>query len=131
LADQFNDALETFAVADSSLFTVMHLNIHSLARNIENLLDYLLCLAHKFSIIRLSETWLNENSCLTTQIPGYNFSQNRIGKSGSSVACYLLDDKYYYKIHSDLNYNDCDVIVSLFLEIINPTRNYTIILYRL
>ena len=58
----------------------MHLNIRSLTRNIENLSDYLLCLAHTFSIIGLSETWLNENSCLT-QIPGYNFiSQNRIGK---------------------------------------------------
>jgi hypothetical protein len=54
LADQFNDALETFAVADSSLFTVMHLNICSLTQNIENLSDYLLCLAHKFSIIGLS-----------------------------------------------------------------------------
>jgi hypothetical protein len=106
LADQFNDALETFAVVDSSLFTVMHLNIRSLTRNIENLSDYLLCLAHKFSIIGLPETWLNENSCLT-QIPGYNFvSQNRIGQSGGGVACYL-DSKYHYKIRSDLNYNDC------------------------
>jgi hypothetical protein len=87
LADQFNDALETFAVADSSLFTVMHLNIRSLTRNLP---EYLLCLAHKFSIIGLSETWLNENSCLT-QIPGYNFiSQNRIGKSGGGVRCLLF-----------------------------------------
>jgi exonuclease III len=97
LADQFNDALET-----------------------------LLCLAHKFSIIGLSETWLNENSCLT-QIPGYNFiSQNRIGKSGGGVACYL-DNKYHYKIRSDLNYNDCDVSESLFIEIINPTRKNIIV----
>ena len=104
----------------------MHLNIRSLTRNIENLSDYLLCLAHKFSIIGLPETWLNENSCLT-QIPGYNFiSQNRIGKSGCGVACYL-DNKYHYKIRSDLNHNDCDVNESLFIEIINPTRKNIIV----
>jgi hypothetical protein len=104
----------------------MHLNIRSLTRNIENLSDYLLCPAHTFSIIGLSETWLNENSCLT-QIPGYNLiSQNRIGKSGAGVACYL-DNKYHYKIRSDINYNDCDVNESLFIEIINPTRKNIIV----
>ena len=61
----------------------------------------------------------------------YKFiSQNRIGKSGGSVACYL-DNKNHYKIRSDLNYNDCDVNESLFIEIINPTgKNIVGIVYR-
>jgi hypothetical protein len=36
------------------------------------------------------------------------------------VVCYL-DNKYHYKIRPDLNYNDCDVNESLFIEI---TRKY-------
>jgi hypothetical protein len=38
-----------------------------------------------------------------------------------------LDNKYHYKIRSDLNYNDFDVNESLFIEVINPTRKNIIV----
>ena len=67
------------------------------------------------------ETKLNmfHNACFF-DMPGYNFiSQNRIGKSGGGVAFYL-DNKYEYKIRYDLNYNDSEVLETLFIEISNP-----------
>ena len=62
LADQFTESFGSDIATDKSLFSVMHLNIRSLPRNLEKLSDYLLGISAKFSLIGLSETWLSADS---------------------------------------------------------------------
>lgn len=119
LADQFTESFGSDIATNKSLFSVMHLNIRSLPRNLEKLSDYLLGILAKFSLIGLSETWLSADSGFVN-IPGYNFvNQDRKGKSGGGVAFYL-DEKLELKIRADLNYNDPDVLEALFIEVFNP-----------
>ena len=50
---------ENYSDAD---FSFLHLNIRSLPHNLVKLTDYLSCLNIKFSVIGISETWLNDSS---------------------------------------------------------------------
>ena len=67
--------------SDADLFC-LHLNIRSLPRNLVKLTDYLSCLNIKFSVIGISETWLNDSSH-SVDISGFKFlhkyRQNRTG----------------------------------------------------
>ena len=60
---------ENYSDAD---FSLLHLNIRSLPHNLVNLTDCLSCLKLKFSVIGISETWLNDPS-QSVDIYGSNF----------------------------------------------------------
>ena len=60
---------ENYSGAD---FSLLHLNIRSLARNLNSLTDFLSCLDIKFSVIGISENWLIE-SPQSTDINGFKF----------------------------------------------------------
>ena len=79
------------------------MNIRSLSKNYDQLIVYLSCLKHRFSIIALSETWTNENNQSLFPIPGYKcLFKNRIGGRGGGVALYVFDFINFYK-RADLN----------------------------
>ena len=45
----------------------------------------------KFSVIGISETWLDDSSH-SSDIPGFNFIHNhRVGRTGGAVGLYLAD----------------------------------------
>ena len=66
IEDQFNDMLssEDSRICDS--FSLLHLNIRSLQCNASNLTDLLSNVNLKFSLICISETWLNDSSSSST-----------------------------------------------------------------
>ena len=53
-------------------FSIIHLNIRSLPRNGNNFIAYLETIKIKFSVICLTETWLNENRVIDDVFADYN-----------------------------------------------------------
>ena len=77
-------------------------------------------LRNLFSVIGVSETWLNDTTAEQVNITGYNFvSNHRKSKSGGGVGIYLQND-LEYKLRPDCNLSDPEVIETLFVEIIIP-----------
>jgi hypothetical protein len=98
-----------------NLFSVIHFNMRSLSRNYANLTSLLASVDTKFSVIGITETWLqnDEHSC---SIEGYNFVHNhRQHRTGGGVGIYL-DSNLQYKSRNDLSFED-STIESLFIEI--------------
>ena len=88
IEDSFNQMLrnENYSDGDFSLF---HLNIRSLQRNFNNLINLLSLLDINFTLIGVSGTWLNEPSHLL-EIDGYNFiHKHRPNISGGEVGLYI------------------------------------------
>ena len=81
---------EKFRCIDTNgAFSIIHLNSRSLYKNYNNIKDYLNKF-DKFSVIAVSETWLDEERCCEVQMDGYEmFTTNRINKRGGGVALYV------------------------------------------
>ena len=100
-------------------FSLLHLNIRSLQRNLNSLSILLTCLNIKFSLIGVSETWLNDYSH-SVDIDGFNFiHKHRPNRTGGGVGLYISDN-LDFKIRADLSFDDIDVAESLFIEISRP-----------
>ena len=101
-------------------FSIMHLNTRSLLGNFDKLNLLLGNLQVPFSVIGVSETWLNDATSELVNITGYNFvSNHRKSKTGGGVGIYLKND-LEYKLREECNFSDSEVIESLFLEITVP-----------
>ena len=73
IEDKFNEMLRNDNLCDED-FSLLHLNIRSLQRNLNSLSILLTCLNIKFSLIGVSETWLNDYST-----GGDNFNKGCLG----------------------------------------------------
>ena len=75
-----------------------------------------------FSLIEVTETWLNDLTSDLVNIPGYSFvSNHRRSKIGGGFGLYLKNIPVY-KLLPECNYSDPDLIESLFAEINLPIR---------
>ncbi len=129
--NQFNDLCRYLP---SHVFSTFHLNIRSLSRNYDNFIHYLSLLKHQFSIIALSETWLNENSREMFKLFKYNFVYyDRKNRLGGGVSLFIHGD-YTFKIRFDLALKSDKIDVEhLFVELlIGPVgRNIIVgVIYR-
>lgn len=117
--------LSTFINAE---YSVLHLNIHSLASKISHLRDMLDKLKNKKVIVHfimLCETFLNDHNANMFQIPGYNFvHKNRINRSRGGVAMYILDT-FTFKERPDLCINIENQFESIAAEVkaVNGKKN--------
>ena len=101
-------------------FSIVHLDTRSLLGNFDKLNLLLGNLQVPFSVIGVSETWLNDATSELVNITGYNFvSNHRKSKTGGGVGIYLKND-LEYKLREECNFSDSEVIESLFLEITVP-----------
>ena len=122
LKDSYYYTCETFKnyIADYDVtndnFSLYHMNIRSMCRNLKCLNTYMSTLPVRFSCIALTETWLNKNTADYTNIEGYNhIYKYRTNRSGGGVSL-LLNDKVSFTIRDDLSeFNDSHE--SLFIEI--------------
>ena len=71
IENQFNEMLRRENYSDAD-FSFLHLNIRGLPHNLVKLTDCLSCLNIKFSVIGISETWLNDSSH-SVDISGFKF----------------------------------------------------------
>ena len=98
------DELISFCVEKENNFTILSLNVQSLNAKFDQmqiLLSQLKSNRVQFNAICLQETWLTENSDLTSfQIPGYTLiSQGAICSSHEGLAIYV-QEHYKYKLLS-------------------------------
>ena len=61
LEDRFRSKISNY-FSDNSPFSVLHFNVRILINKLDDLQQYLEELIHKFSVIGISETWLNNNN---------------------------------------------------------------------
>ena len=119
IEDQFNDMVssEDSHICDS--FSLLHLNIRSLQCNASKLTDLLSNVNLKFSLIGISETWLNDSSS-SVDIDGYSFvHKSRENRSGGGVGLYVSSN-LNFKFRCDLDFSLPNVAESLFIEIVKP-----------
>ena len=62
MEDQFNSLVTNLDLQEQDTFSIMHVNIRSINNKFDDFTEYLRSLDHKFSIIGLSETWLNDTT---------------------------------------------------------------------
>ena len=97
--DKFNEALRSQFLHEN-YFSIFHLNIRSLQNKLDDLTTLLANLDVKFSIVGITETWL-QNSAHNVDINGYDFVfKNRSSKSGGGVGLYVSND-LNFKIRED------------------------------
>ena len=83
--------------------------------NLVNLTDYLSCLNIKFSVIGISETWLNDSSH-SVDISGFKFLHKyRQNRTGVGVGLYISND-LEFKLREDLSLHNADIAESLFIK---------------
>ena len=94
---------EEFVSFSSNLsenFSIIHLNIRSLHKNIDKLKDFLNDIKGKFSVIVLSETWIDDDKADLNSlfhIPNYSFihEKRKTNHKGGGLGIY---------VHKTLNY---------------------------
>ena len=107
----------------SNPFSLMHMNIRSSFKNMDNFNMYLELLNVKFLIIGLSETWGNDSPIDMHTPKGYNREhQSRSNKRGGGVAL-LIKDSIQYTPRTDLSVFN-DNIKSVFIEIDKDDIHY-------
>ena len=103
---------------DNSNFSVFHLNVRSLPKHFTELESYLNGLPIDFSVIGLTETWLNESTADIYNMQGYqNYNNYRTGRRGGGVSLYIKEG-LNSEIRNDLNLMDPSM-EALFIEIPN------------
>ena len=91
--DSFNKYLAKHAISNNS-FSVAHLNIRSIPANFSAFLSFIHSLDHCFTVIGLSETWLNPSNVSTYGISGYNHAyQTRCTSRGGGVSLFVSEKK--------------------------------------
>ena len=101
---------------DSNFFSIFHHNIRSLSAN-QNQLNVLLeNMGHSFSIMGLSETWLDSEKYDLFQFSGYaHVGKTRNNQRGGGISLFIKNS-YSFKERTDLSNFD-DVYESIFIEI--------------
>ena len=114
---RFNFYARLTTVSDS--FSLLHLNIPSLQCNANKLTDLLSNVNLKFSLVGISETWLNDSSS-SVDINGYSFlHKSRENRSGGGVGLYVSSNSNF-KFRCDLDFSLPKVAESLCIEIVKP-----------
>ena len=115
LESSFNEDLAKNKYA-KNVFSVCHANIRSVSKNLNSLESYLKMLKHEFTIVGLTETWLqNENNDLYS-LNGYHFiGKHRVNRGGGGVAV-CLKDHMAFSERNDISIFD-DELESVFIEI--------------
>ena len=98
------------------VFSICHLNIRSIRKNLSAFENYTKLLQYEFPIIGFSETWLTDHDCNLHNILGYEMiEKHRSSKSGGGVAI-CLKTGVEYAVRNDLGVFN-DFLESVFIEI--------------
>ena len=125
IKDQFNELLSQ-KLSQCPCLSFLHLNIRSLSRNLCGLTSLLSNLDNHFSVVGITETWL-QSSSHSVDIAGYSFiHKHRTEKSGGGVGMYIKSE-IEYKLRNDLIPSDQQSFESLFVEICRPKEKNIIV----
>ena len=125
--EMFKQLIQT---ASKINFSLLHCNIRSILNKYDDLVAYLESLEHKFSVIGLTETWLNNENINDFPLTKYNFvGKARDHKQGGGVGLYVKQSCQYRERH-DLSVNNDDIIESQFIELTKPKNLIVGVIYR-
>lgn len=109
----------------SNNFSILHINSRSLLNKIDDLILLLGSFNFKFSIIAISETWLNSQTQPLARLDGYRFEGNvRGNKRGGGVGLFIINSLNYTLNNDDIN-NPCIESISVSLMNLNILSNLT------
>ena len=98
LENDINDVIKRNNLSEEE-FSLMHLNIRNLPKNIGKFSDFLLVIDNRFSFIGLSETWLNNDNIDPYELPGYkSIHLTRPSKKGGGVSLYVHRSHDYIEL---------------------------------
>ncbi len=102
-------------VTKNESLSFFHLNIRSARKNLNSLETYLNTIDYGFSIIGLTETWLNTNNAENFNLKGYEHVYNcRQEKRGGGVSLYLKSELQFAE-RKDLSKSN-SIMESIFVE---------------
>lgn len=126
---KFNELSDkTSSSGNSSYFSLLHLNIRSLNRSLDNLVNFLASITSKLSVIGISETWLADSDH-TVDIDGYNFIHKpRPSRTVGGVGMYLnVDIEFKFRNDLSIDTDESLPVESLFIKLCRPKRNNLIV----
>ena len=101
---------------ENNYFSIMHLNIRSIPRHLNEFTLFLETIKFSFSVIGISETWFNESTVDVYNIDGYQsvhkYRQDRVG-GGVSI---FIKDGIQYMQRKDID-APMNIMESVFIEI--------------
>ena len=97
------------------MFSMCHLNIRSISKNLSSFENYLETIQYNFTMIGLMETWLNDTNYDLYGLQGYNFVEQHRSSLGGGVALCVMKHLNYIE-RPDLALYDND-IESVFIEV--------------
>ena len=102
-------------------FSLFHANVRSINRNYQELQNCLELTGFQFSIIALTETWLNDINQSLSTIPNYTpINATRKDRVGGGISIHVNENLQFKKLpFNEMN----DTIESLFIEITDPTSH--------
>ena len=111
-------------------FSILHLNISSISRHIEELKTLLSLTKHKFDIIAISESRIKINNTAINNILIENYSYEYIPTESSAGGVILyIGNHLNYKIRKDLSIYKAKELESIFIEIFPKNIKYHCRLY--
>jgi hypothetical protein len=108
---------EIAEMTNQNQFSILHLNIRSIANKFDYFKELLNSLDTTFKVIGLTETWLNDYNDDSFKLPKYEYiGSNRTNKKGGGVGIYV-SKQLQYNIRKDLKTDIEDIIETIFIEI--------------
>ena len=108
-------------------FSIMHLNIASLQKHIDELRSFLYGLKHMFDVICISETRLYEDKPLVNiDIDGFKFVHTPTSARCGGVGMYVRSDLEFNKLES-YSTSQPETCESIFIEIKHPTKKNVVV----
>lgn len=118
----FNDSI----TMDKKI-SLIHFNCRSLYRNFESIKDYLNQFKSHFSMIAVSETWIQVDKGAEFNLPGYDmFYTNRESKKGGGVALYI-DKNIDCRLVENMSIAVGEVFECVTIEIVQQSKNNIIV----
>ena len=78
-------------------FSMLHLNMRSLPKNLSLLEDFIATVHEPPEIIAISETKLRENNIYNINIPGYSFINTNSRTAAGGVAIYIANELDFFR----------------------------------
>ena len=109
-------------LSHDNCFSLFHHNIHSInnLKNYSNLIQYLDLLPISFTVIGLTETWLDKDTVNNVSIVNYNhYPSYRSERCGGGVSLFFKED-IHFSPRNDLAASIGDEAESVFIELTEP-----------
>jgi len=133
LEESFNNMISSIGIS-TQCFSLFHVNIRSIPKNIFKLENYLSLLKFEWSILGITETWCKDSNKDLYSLAGYqSIHKCRPFRSGGGVSLFIKDN-LEFTVRNDLGFNNA-CMESLFIEInkdiVGKNRNIIVgVIYR-